>query len=143
MLTYATTSFRSGDILAPVTVMKPVMRGSFNPRASSEESSRWNSCATRAGRSWVLIVVLLGRKPLGFGQRPSGLFAEPSGVALYLDVAGGDQDLAAVHRRHEVGHPVERLADEGAVVADRRHPDHALLPEVVLRDLGDRDVELG
>src|SRR5512133_560513 len=136
------TSLRSGDILVPVTVMKPVIRGSFSPRASSAESSRWNSWPTRAGRSWVLIVVLLRREPFGLRERPSCVLAEVVGVALDLHVAGGHEDLPPVHRGHEVGDPVERLGDEDPVVAYGRDADDALLPEVVLRDLGDRDVEL-
>src|ERR671927_363136 len=99
-------SLRSGAIFAPVTVMKPVMRGSLRPRDSTSPSSRWNSCATRAGRSWVEHL-----------------------------------ELAAVHGGDEVRHLVERLVDERVIVPDGGHAHDAALPEVVVADLGHRDVE--
>ena len=51
--TYTMTSFRSGDIFAPVTVMNPVMRGSCRPRAMTSRRARAGTRARRApGGSW-------------------------------------------------------------------------------------------
>src|SRR5690242_10673678 len=121
--------------------MKPVTRGSLRPRASTSPSSRWNSCATRAGRSWVAIAVLLPPARVTQRARPLG---EPRAVAEALDgeAAVEDLELPAVHRGDEVRHLVERLVHEGVVVPDGGHADDAPLPEVVVGDLGDRDVEL-
>src|SRR6266545_2928656 len=173
METYTVTSLRSGAIFAPVMVMKPVIRGSFRPRARISPNSRWNSCATRAGRSWVAIVVLrnfemggpprswrpphaprslrgsLFRLPLP-SQRfllrvgeRAAVIAEPIAVALDGEAAVDHLDLPPVHRRHEAGHLVERLVHEGVVVAHRSHADDTPLPQVVLGHFRDGDVELG
>src|SRR5512138_896851 len=107
--------------------MNPLMRGSLRPRARISPSSRWNSCATRAGRSCVAIVSTLsclrfsppGRallrlveeRPLlllGGGER-SPLIAEAVAVALDGEAAVDDLELSPVHRPDEVGDLVERL----------------------------------
>src|SRR5512145_1634754 len=126
METHTETSLRSGDILAPVTVTNPVMRGSLRPRATSPDSSWRNSSATRAGRLGWLIEVFLR---LGQGA----LLRGPQVVGVALDLQGPvhDLQLPPVHPAHELGHLVEGLVHEGAVVPHRRHTHHALLPQVV------------
>src|SRR5512137_2850658 len=128
--TKTVTSRRSGDILAPVTVMNPTTRGSFSPRVSTAETSCWNCSATWAGRSWAMFVLLRVRQ----GPPPTAQVATERDD-LHLPV--GDHHLPAVHVGHEARHLVEHLVHEGVVVAHGGHAHHAALPGVVLAHLGD------
>src|SRR5512137_320275 len=128
--TKTVTSRRSGDILAPVTVMNPTTRGSFRPRVRTADTSCWNCSATWAGRSWAMFVLLRVRQ----GSPPATQVAAERDD-LHLPV--GDEHLAPVDVAHEAGHLVEELVHEGVIVAHRGHAHHRALPGVVLAHLGD------
>src|SRR5690242_20413720 len=115
--------------------MKPVTRGFLRPRASTSPSSRWNSCATPAGRSWVAIAVLLPPPRVTGRALPVGE-ARALAEALDREAAVEDLDLPAVHPGDEVRDLVERLVHEGVVVPHGGDADDAPLPQIVVRDLG-------